>query len=239
MFGSVSAYEAVTYLARNIMKKSYEIALKNGYKVINYIIDSLFLVPKDPKVSIDELSKIISNEVKINIRVEDRFIWLVFPYTRKCIGSAGRYYGLKDDGTFKIKGINAVRSNVPEIVKYAEMKALEALKCSNKEEFYMLLNKARQVYDNVKRSLINGDINGELLTINKNINRLNSNTQQVKASKYMYGISEKISYIIRDGNPIPVDFYDGRYDKKYYLSYLERSEIEMPWSFLDRICRDQ
>lgn len=237
LFGSVSAYEIVTSVAREIMKKSYEISIKNGYKVINYIIDSLFLIPEDPKVDIEELSEIISKEVNIKLRVEDRFLWLVFPYTERCLGSAGKYYGLRDDKTLKIKGINAVRKNVPDIIKHAEIKALNVLKnASDKEEFYNLLIKAKESYDNVKKELINGDINEELLVISKSINKIGK-TQQIKASRLLYGLSDSISYIINsNGNPIPVEFYEGKYSKEYYLKYLERSEIEMPWYFLNKNC---
>jgi len=219
------------------MKKSYEISIKNGYKVINYIIDSLFLIPEDPKVDIEELSEIISKEVNIKLRVEDRFLWLVFPYTERCLGSAGKYYGLRDDKTLKIKGINAVRKNVPDIIKHAEIKALNVLKnASDKEEFYNLLIKAKESYDNVKKELINGDINEELLVISKSINKIGK-TQQIRASRLLYGLSDSISYIINsNGNPIPVEFYEGKYSKEYYLKYLERSEIEMPWYFLNKNC---
>ncbi|MGC8572502.1 MAG: DNA polymerase domain-containing protein [Caldisphaera sp.] len=237
LFGSVSAYESVTYIAREIMKKSYEISNKNGYKVINYIIDSLFLIPENPKIDIEELSETISKEVNIKLRVEDKFLWLVFPYTERCLGSAGRYYGLKDDGTLKIKGINAVRKNVPDIIKYAETNALNVLKkASNKEEFYNLLIKAKESYDNVKKELINGDVKEDLLVISKSINKI-GNTQQARASRILYGLSDSISYIINsDGNPIPVEFYEGNYSKEYYLKYLERSEIEMPWYIINKNC---
>jgi DNA polymerase elongation subunit (family B) len=153
------------------------------------------------------------------------------------LGSAGRYYGLKDDGTLKIKGINAVRKNVPDIIKYAETNALNVLKkASNKEEFYNLLIKAKESYDNVKKELINGDVKEDLLVISKSINKI-GNTQQARASRILYGLSDSISYIINsDGNPIPVEFYEGNYSKEYYLKYLERSEIEMPWYIINKNC---
>ncbi|AFZ70815.1 DNA polymerase elongation subunit (family B) [Caldisphaera lagunensis DSM 15908] len=236
LFGSISAYETVTSIAREIMKKSYEISIKNGYKVINFIVDSLFIIPEKPKVSIEELSEMISNEIKIKLRLEDKFIWLVFPYTQKGLGSPGKYYGLRDDGSLKIKGINAIRKNVPDIIKEAELNALEILKnAKNEKEFFELLGKAREAYNKIKEKLINNDIKDELLIINKNVNSIKK-TQQVKASSYLYGLSDSISYIINyDGKPIPIDFYTGSYNKEYYLKYLERSENEMPWVFHARI----
>ncbi len=236
LFGSISAYETVTSIAREIIKKSYEISIKNGYKVINFIVDSLFIIPERPKVSVEELSEIISNEIKIKLRLEDKFVWLVFPYTQKGLGSPSKYYGLKDDGSLKIKGINAVRKNVPDIIKEAELNALEILKnAKNEKEFFELLSKAREEYNKIREELINNDIKEELLIINKSVNSI-KDTQQIKASSYLYGLSDSISYIIDyNGKPIPVDFYRGKYNKEYYLKYLERSEIEMPWVLNNKV----
>ncbi|PMP60272.1 MAG: hypothetical protein C0172_02075 [Caldisphaera sp.] len=231
LFGSISAYEVVTSVAREIMKKAYEISMRNGYRVINSIIDSIFVIPVKPKLGVDELANEITKEVGIKLRVEDNFYWVVFPYTNKGIGAAGKYYGLKKDLTFKIKGINAVRSNVPELVKEAELNSLNELKnAKNSEELKNLLKNAKNKYYEAIEMVKNEKIDPRLLIINKRIGKLSKrNTQQIKASSF-FGIDDYISYIIDDkGNPIPVEFFDGKYDKNYYIDYLKRSEIEMVW----------
>ncbi|MGC8909129.1 MAG: DNA polymerase domain-containing protein [Fervidicoccaceae archaeon] len=109
-FGSLAAYESVVSISREIMRRAIMTSVEMGYRVIHFIVDSLFLWKHGREIyetDIAELRKKIEMETKMRIKVEAIYSFLIFPMTAtKNIGGApNRYYGITKEGKIVIKGV--------------------------------------------------------------------------------------------------------------------------------------
>ncbi len=105
-FGSLKAYETVTSISRKVMRIALKTAINCGYRVVHYIIDSLFLQPQPGSIGEGVLVKEIEKATGFKIKVEARFKWLIIPQVLYASyqGASNRYYGMTTDGRLLIKG---------------------------------------------------------------------------------------------------------------------------------------
>ncbi len=141
-FGKIEAHEAITATGRYVLKKAIDICRDMGFTVIHGIVDSLWIQGNG---SIDELLERISRETSIGIVEEGHYRWIVFVPARNGEGSLNRYFGLKHDGTYKIRGIEIRRRDSPDICRNFQRDALDLLSgCITPEDI-------RKKYDQVEK----------------------------------------------------------------------------------------
>ncbi|WP_272984680.1 DNA polymerase domain-containing protein [Fervidicoccus fontis] len=110
-FGNVGAYELVIFISKKVMNKAIEISLKNGFNVLHYIVDSLFLQKFSKELINDMDANRLLGEIEkgtgLKIKEEQRYKWIIFPKALNPIKSAApnRYYGLTYDGELIVKGV--------------------------------------------------------------------------------------------------------------------------------------
>jgi len=109
-FGNIYAYETVTWVAREVLKRAITAAEESGYRVIHFIVDSLFISKNSEKIEKEELSRLIEKLSIITgfkIKIENMYKWLIIPRTNHVYmerGATNRYYGLTLDGKLIVKG---------------------------------------------------------------------------------------------------------------------------------------
>ena len=131
-FGRIEVHEAITATGRNILMKAIGIAGRGGFHAIHGIVDSLWLQGHG---SIAEVLEKIEADTKIGIVEDGHYRWIVFLPSRSGLGALNRYYGLRYDGSFKVRGIEIRRSDSPEICRDFQMEALELFRnCRNRSE---------------------------------------------------------------------------------------------------------
>ena len=141
-FGKIEAHEAITATGRYVLKKSIDICRDMGFTIIHGIVDSLWIQGNG---SIDKLLERISRETSIGIVEEGHYRWIVFVPAKNGEGSLNRYFGLKHDGTYKIRGIEIRRRDSPNICRNFQREALDMLSgCRTPEEI-------RGKYDQVEK----------------------------------------------------------------------------------------
>lgn len=109
-FGNIYAYETVTWIAREVLRRAISIVKENGYRVIHFIVDSLFVNKNNEEIEKEELARLaekLSITTGFKIKIENIYKWLIIPKTNHTYverGATNRYYGLTLDGKLIVKG---------------------------------------------------------------------------------------------------------------------------------------
>jgi DNA polymerase elongation subunit (family B) len=95
-----------------------------------------------------ELCEQIEEELELPISFEGRYKWIVFLNSRinPKIPVLNRYYGVFEDGTLKVRGIDLRRHDTPEIVRKCQKEMLDVLaQARDSREFIELVPEALAV----------------------------------------------------------------------------------------------
>ncbi len=125
-FGRIEVHESITAYARDLLLKAKDIVEENGFSILHGIVDSLWLT--GPRDRAEETASRIEKDLEIPIGVDTVYKWLVFtPNKTNGAGALNRYYGLREDGTFKFRGIATRQRSTPSFLKKALTEMIEAL----------------------------------------------------------------------------------------------------------------
>ncbi len=226
-FGKIEAYECVTALARQVLKEAVKVAESSGFKVLHAIVDSLFVSRLGAS---DEdyirLADRVSEEVGIRVKVEGVYDWIAFPSTAEGIPSPMKYFGRLKDGSLVVKGLKAVKSSEPPIVREAQLKALHAL--VRGRDLSGLRNAFPEAVKTMKSYLskvMKGEVTLEELTIRKRLRRAEYRSKQphVRAAKAAGVKGGVVEYIIAS-IPYPAGMGMGYSTSRYVKALLRAWE---------------
>jgi DNA polymerase elongation subunit (family B) len=133
-FGRIECHEAINAYGREIMLQASEIAEAHGFEILHGIIDSLWLKGSGDA---DRFCEHVSGHIGIPLDAEGRYKWIVFlPSKVTGVGALNRYYGVFQDGTLKVRGIDLRRSDSAGIVRDMQSDMLSLLaEASDAREF--------------------------------------------------------------------------------------------------------
>jgi DNA polymerase elongation subunit (family B) len=114
-----------------MLLKAKEIAEEQGFTVVHAYVDSLFICRPDAikeedfQFLLDEIKK----ETKLDIEVERVYAWMAFGSSRQNprLSVPNRFFGLQDDGEYKIRGLASRREDTPFFVVEAQLQVLQIL----------------------------------------------------------------------------------------------------------------
>jgi DNA polymerase-2 len=121
-FGRIDAHIAVCAFDRKILIDTIRTAEQQGFKVLHAIVDSIWVrknnLQKDITIDIDvyeSLKEAIENKTGFDISVEGVYKWVAFVPSKSnnTVGVPNRYFGVFEDGTLKLRGIEARRHDTP------------------------------------------------------------------------------------------------------------------------------
>ncbi|MHA2214947.1 MAG: DNA polymerase domain-containing protein [Candidatus Hodarchaeales archaeon] len=216
-FGRIEAHEAISAYGREALTRTNQIASDYGLEVVAGIVDSIWLKnPDETPIEPSLIQKVIhrvENEVKLPLEHSADYHWLVFLPRRHepTIGVLNRYYGLKTDLKYKIRGIEIRQSSAPAFVKKLQLKLLDVLSSARThEEFKKYSIKAKQIMQSYLADLQAGNIplKDLLVTIrpSRGPDEYVSNTRQALASRQLAAAGVKVeagvklSYLILDAD---------------------------------------
>ena len=183
-FGKIDAHIATCAFARSTLKKAVGFAESEGFELVHGIVDSMRLKKHDTTIEdYERVCQKIEDELDFPISFEGRYKWIVFlnSHVNPRAPVLNRYYGLLEDGTLKIRGIDLRRHDTPEIVRKCQSDMLAVLsEANNSHEFWMLIPKAFKVLETFVSLLRNGRAPIQDLVIEKNLSKMpNEYTKQV------------------------------------------------------------
>jgi DNA polymerase-2 len=130
-FGRIEAHEAVTAYGREVLLRAKEIVEQRGFRVLHLYVDGLWIdrpgVAQRPDY--ESLLAEIERGTGLHIALEGVYRWLAFLPSRvePRVTVANRYFGAFEDGTLKVRGIEARRHDTPAFIRATQLGALEIL----------------------------------------------------------------------------------------------------------------
>lgn len=130
-FGRIEAHEAVTNGGREVLLRAKEVAESLGCEVLHMYVDALWL--KRPgssrKENFQDVLDAISLQTGLGVSLDGVYRWVAFLPSRmdERVPVANRYFGVFQDGSMKVRGIEARRRDTPPWVAETQRKMLERL----------------------------------------------------------------------------------------------------------------
>ena len=130
-FGRIEAHEAVTAYGREAMLRAKEVAEDMGFTVLHLYVDGMWVKKPGAKnaADFDELLGEISRRTHLPIALDGVYRWVAFLPSRgnKRVAVPNRYFGVFQDGSLKVRGIEARRHDTPAFIVETQMQMLELL----------------------------------------------------------------------------------------------------------------
>jgi DNA polymerase-2 len=262
-FGKIEAHQTVCAFAREFLLRSAEIAKKYDCKIVHGIVDSMWLqdtkgrTPEEFETLTRKIAEEISESTGIQMSWDGQFNIIVFLPSRAepDVPALSHYWGIKNNGEVKVRGIEVRRRDMPKIVKDAQYAFIDVFQgAQTVDEFKKRIPEAkRKLFDYVER-VYSGKVSKEELTIKQKISRspnqykVNSYqavaARQLERSGVVASAGKNVRYIILNADADPnfpekkvilSALYDERkheYDRKKYVELLKRAfENIFPFDF--------
>ncbi len=130
-FGRIEAHQAVTAYGREALLCAKESAEAMGFEVIQLYVDGLWVRHPDKTTpeDIEPLLLAIQERTGLPIALDGIYRWVVFVGSRqnKKRPVANRYFGVFQDGSIKVRGVDARRHDSTPFVTKAQMHLLSLL----------------------------------------------------------------------------------------------------------------
>jgi DNA polymerase-2 len=133
-FGRIDAHIAVCAFARNILLESVKIAEELGFEVLHGIVDSIWIKKENAtKNDYIKLKNSIEERTGFEISFEGVYKWIAFLSSEQDnrIPVTNRYFGVFEDGTLKMRGIETRRHDTPLFFSNFQQNILEILAGAN------------------------------------------------------------------------------------------------------------
>ncbi len=130
-FGRIEAHQAVTAWSRECLLRAKEAVEDAGGKVLHLYVDGLWvqLPGAAEKEAFTPLLEEITRRSGLPIALDGIYRWVAFLPSRgdERISVANRYFGASQDGTLKVRGIEARRGDTPPFIARVQMEMLAIL----------------------------------------------------------------------------------------------------------------
>ncbi len=130
-FGRIEAHEAVTAYGREALLRAKEAAEDLGFTVLHLYVDGLW-VKKPGAAEVADFQPLLDailDRTGLPIALDGVFRWLAFLGSRldERVPVPNRYFGVFQDGSLKMRGIEARRHDSPPFVAETQLQILELM----------------------------------------------------------------------------------------------------------------
>jgi DNA polymerase-2 len=243
-FGRIDAHIAVCAFDRQILLQTIRIAESHGFKILHAIVDSIWIQKKDTiNNDYESLKTEIENKTGFPISLEGTYKWIVFVPSKNntILPVSNRYFGVFEDGTVKMRGIEARRHDTAEFFSNVQQGILNIMSEANSiKEVRDLMPKVRDIFQMHLKLLKyrKVPINDLVITkrISKNVNEYeNRNTVELDALLQLNNTGKSLKagqilkYVITDyyrknsrKRSVPFELVNSKtvYDAKRYCELL-------------------
>jgi DNA polymerase elongation subunit (family B) len=129
-FGQIEAHECTTALSREMLLRAKEVSEAQGFRMLHALVDSVWLQrPGAGRADYEDLARMIVEATGLPIAVEGVYRWIAFvpSRTHPLIGVPNRFFGVFEDGTSKVRGIELRRGDTPPIVAAMQQRMLDTM----------------------------------------------------------------------------------------------------------------
>jgi len=130
-FGRIEAHEAVTAYGREMLLRAKEAAEDLGFTVLHMYVDGLWVKKKGlaDVASFQPLLEEITTRTGLPVALDGIYRWVAFLPSRldERVPVPNRYFGVFQDGSLKMRGIEVRRHDTPAWVSNTQMEIIDAL----------------------------------------------------------------------------------------------------------------
>jgi DNA polymerase I len=178
-FGRIDAHIAVCAFDRHILIQTIRTAEQQGFKILHAIVDSIWVQKKaGQKIAriedYEALKQTIENETHFDISLEGVYKWIAFVPSKSnnIVGVPNRYFGVFEDGTLKLRGIEARRHDTPIFFSNYQQLILSMLSEANTvNEVKALFPKIMDMFQRHMKLLKERRVNLDNLAFTKRISK--------------------------------------------------------------------
>ena len=152
-FGRIDAHIAVCAFDRQILLQTIRMAESHGFEILHAIVDSIWIQNKNKnpanKNDYENLKTEIENNTGFPISFEGIYKWIVFVPSKNntILPVSNRYFGVFEDGTVKMRGIEARRHDTAEFFSNVQQGILNMMSEANSiREVRDLMPKVREMF---------------------------------------------------------------------------------------------
>jgi len=173
-FGRIEAHEAVTNGGREVLIRAKEVAESMGFEVLQLFVDALWLKKKGfvTKGDFQDVLAEISAQTGLGVSLDGVYRWVAFLPSRtdERIPIANRYFGVFQDGTLKVRGIEARRRDTPPWVAETQTKMLSCLsRAGSVNDLPVAIQNAFNVFQSALAALRAGKVPLDKLVVTSRI----------------------------------------------------------------------
>ncbi|MCZ6530054.1 MAG: hypothetical protein O6949_06950 [Chloroflexi bacterium] len=129
-FGRIEAHEAVNAYGREVLLQAKELVEQAGFRVLHLYVDGLWIQREGAdQADYDRLLNRIRTQTGLRVALEGIYSWLAFlpSRTEPRVAVANRYFGAYEDGSVKVRGVEARRHDTPPFIRNAQLEMLALL----------------------------------------------------------------------------------------------------------------
>jgi DNA polymerase-2 len=189
-FGRIDAHIAVCAFDRQILLRAAKIVERYGFRVLHGIVDSIWIkkkkndaIPGKKQEEYDylRLKEHIEKETGFEISFEGIYKWIAFVHSKvnANLPVPNRYFGVFENGSIKVRGIEARRHDTPHFFSKFQQEILAIMaEGNNINEVKALMPKVRQTFQKYLRLLKDRNVPIEELVFTKQLSK-DSNKYQI------------------------------------------------------------
>ena len=256
-FGRIECHEAINAYAREILLDAKEVLERDGWRVLHGIVDSLWVERVGAGGRGDERGRLvdrlgrISTAVDVTLEHEAAYDWVAFvPLRGREAGALTKYFGRREDGGYRCRGIACRRRSTPAFVAEAQRDLVAAF-----DEHRDPAAVAERLERHLRR-LRTGDAPVEGLVVRERASKraeAYERDTRVAAALGRAGArgldrhpGQSVSYVVTDDGRagrervgLPDEVGAGEYDAAFYADLLVRAaaEVTAPLGWRERDVR--
>jgi DNA polymerase-2 len=215
-FGRIEAHEAVTAYGREALLRAKEAAEDLGFEILHMYVDGLWVQRPDCTQSEDFQSLLadVSERTGIPIALDGIYRWVVFLPSRvdERIPVPNRYFGVFQDGSIKVRGIEARRHDTPPFIAGTQMGIFDILaKAPDADRLPDFLPEVRRYVKLRLDYLLKGRVPLEELLVSQRLSReLNEYSSPSPAARAVWQLQaegkqvspgQRVRFLYTRGNP--------------------------------------
>lgn len=170
-FGRIEAHEAVTAYGREALMRAKETAEEMGFEILHMYVDGLWIRKTGASQVADfqPALEAIAKNTGLPIALDGIYRWVAFLPSRHDarVPVPNRYFGVFQDGSIKVRGIEARRGDTPPFIAQMQMEILEILAESETPK----VKKALRLVRRRLATLRSGKVAIEQLVISQRLSR--------------------------------------------------------------------
>ncbi|HES57819.1 MAG TPA: hypothetical protein ENO21_00130, partial [Firmicutes bacterium] len=206
-FGRIEAHEAVTRYGREALLEAKETAEALGFTVLHMYVDGLWVRKSGCRDRSDfqPLLERIAERTGLPIALDGVYRWVAFLGSRRDarVPVPNRYFGVFQDGSFKLRGIETRRRDTALFVSRAQMALLELMaRAGTDEETQACLRQAVDLLRRRLSALRRGRVPLEALVVRQRLSRELDEYRTPSPAARAAGQLERVGKSLRPGQSV-------------------------------------